>query len=124
MQILKFSHLSLSNLIKFLHINDNYPQYKNICIKNLRGKGGYLYEDNMWNFCNFSKLLLCLFKNKICDLEKILNNNSDKIKDYIINNIQKLIENYDEDSDTFIKNNKNNIINLLYNGTKNYKITK
>jgi uncharacterized C2H2 Zn-finger protein len=78
LQILKFSNLSLSNLIKYLHINDNYPQYKNICIKNLRGKGGYLYEDNMWNFCNFEKLLLCLFKNKICDLEKILNNNSDK----------------------------------------------
>ena len=33
-------------------------------------------------------------------------------------------KNYDEDSDTFIKNNKDNIINLLYNGTKNYKITK
>jgi hypothetical protein len=43
---------------------------------------------------------------------------------YMIQNIQKLIENYDEDTYTFIKNNKDNIINLLYNGTKNYKINK
>ena len=47
----------------------------------------------MWNFCNF---------------EKILNNNSDKIKDY-------MIEKYDEDSDTFIKNNINDfILNICY----------
>ena len=38
------------------------------------------------------------------------------------NYIQNLIENYTDDMDTFIKNNKDNIINMLYNNTKNYKI--
>ena len=120
-RILKSNKQCISNLIKFLHINDRLPEYKNICIKNLRGKGGYLYEGNKWLHCNFENLLMILFKNKINDLEKILNSNEGLIN-YNNNYIQNLIENYTDDMDTFIKNNKDNIINMLYNNTKNYKI--
>jgi hypothetical protein len=67
--------------------------------------------------CNFENLLIILFKNKINDLEKILNNNEGLIN-YNNNYIQNLIENYTDDMDdsaeTFIKNNKDNIINMLY----------
>jgi len=120
-RILKSNKQCVSNLIKFLHINDRLPEYKNICVKNLRGKGGYLYEGNKWLHCNFENLLMILFKNKINDLEKILNNN-EGLNNYNNNYIQNLIENYTDDMDTFIKNNKDNIINMLYNNTKNYKI--
>ena len=120
-RILKSNKQCVSNLIKFLHINDRLPEYKNICIKNLRGKGGYLYEGNRWLHCNFENLLIILFKNKINDLEKILNSNEGLIN-FNNNYIQNLIENYTDDMDTFIKNNKDNIINMLYNNTKNYKI--
>jgi len=120
-RILKSNKQCVSNLIKFLHINDRLPEYKNICIKNLRGKGGYLYEGNRWLHCNFENLLIILFKNKINDLEKILNSNEGLIS-FNNNYIQNLIENYTDDMDTFIKNNKDNIINMLYNNTKNYKI--
>ena len=58
----------------------------------------------------------------INDLKKIRSNNED-LSEYYFNNIQKLIDNYDEDINIFIKNNKDNIINMLYNNTKNYKIT-
>ena len=120
-RILKSNKQCVSNLIKFLHINDRLPEYKNICIKNLRGKGGYLYEGDKWLHCNFENLLIILFKNKINDLEKILNSNEGLIS-FNNNYIQNLIENYTDDMDTFIKNNKDNIINMLYNNTKNYKI--
>jgi uncharacterized C2H2 Zn-finger protein len=120
-RILKSNKQCVSNLIKFLHINDRLPEYKNICVKNLRGKGGYLYEGNKWLHCNFENLLMILFKNKINDLEKILNSNEGLIN-YNNNYIQNLIENYTDDMETFIKNNKDNIINMLYNNTKNYKI--
>jgi len=120
-RILKSNKQCIANLIKFLHINDRLPEYKNICVKNLRGKGGYLYEGNKWLHCNFENLLMILFKNKINDLEKILNSNEGLIH-YNNNYIQNLIENYTDDMDTFIKNNKDNIINMLYNNTKNYKI--
>jgi len=120
-RILKSNKQCVSNLIKFLHINDRLPEYKNICVKNLRGKGGYLYEGNRWLHCNFENLLIILFKNKINDLEKILNNNEGLIN-FNNNYIQNLIENYTDDMDSFIKNNKDNIINMLYNNTKNYKI--
>ena len=120
-RILKSNKQCVSNLIKFLHINDRLPEYKNICVKNLRGKGGYLYEGNKWLHCNFENLLMILFKNKINDLEKILNCN-EGLLNYNNNYIQNLIENYTDDMDTFIKNNKDNIINMLYNNTKNYKI--
>ena len=120
-RILKSNKQCIANLIKFLHINDRLPEYKNICIKNLRGKGGYLYEGNKWLHCNFENLLMILFKNKINDLEKILNCN-EGLLNYNNNYIQNLIENYTDDMDTFIKNNKDNIINMLYNNTKNYKI--
>ena len=120
-RILKSNKQCVSNLIKFLHINDRLPEYKNICIKNLRGKGGYLYEGDKWLHCNFENLLIILFKNKINDLEKILNNNEGLIN-FNNNYIQNLIENYTDDMDSFIKNNKDNIINMLYNNTKNYKI--
>ena len=120
-RILKSNKQCVSNLIKFLHINDRLPEYKNICIKNLRGKGGYLYEGNKWLHCNFENLLIILFKNKINDLEKILNSNEGLIN-FNNNYIQNLIENYTDDMDTFIKNNKDNIINMLYNNTKKYKI--
>jgi uncharacterized C2H2 Zn-finger protein len=120
-RILKSNKQCIANLIKFLHINDRLPEYKNICIKNLRGKGGYFYEGNKWLHCNFENLLMILFKNKINDLEKILNCN-EGLLNYNNNYIQNLIENYTDDMDTFIKNNKDNIINMLYNNTKNYKI--
>ena len=122
LKICKSNKQCMSNLIKYLHVNDRLPQYKNICIKNLRGKGGYLYEGNKWSHCNFENLLTILFKNKINDLEKIKSNN-EELSDFYIQNIQNLIDNYDDDIDNFIKNNKNNIINMLYNNTKNYKIT-
>ena len=120
-RILKSNKQCIANLIKFLHINDRLPEYKNICIKNLRGEGGYFYEGNKWLHCNFENLLMILFKNKINDLEKILNCN-EGLLNYNNNYIQNLIENYTDDMDTFIKNNKDNIINMLYNNTKNYKI--
>jgi len=104
-RILKSNKQCVSNLIKFLHTNDRLPEYKNICVKNLRGKGGYLYEGNKWLHCNFENLLMILFKNKINDLEKILNSNEGLIN-YNNNYIQNLIENYTDDMDTFIKNNK------------------
>jgi hypothetical protein len=123
LKICKSNKQCMSNLIKYLHINDRLPQYKNICIKNLRGKGGYLYEGNKWSHCNFENLLTILFKNKINDLEKIKSNN-EELSNFYLQNIQNLIDNYDDDIDTFIKNNKDAIINMLYNNTKNYKITK
>jgi uncharacterized C2H2 Zn-finger protein len=120
-KILKSNKQCISNLIKYLHINDRLPEYKNICIKNLRGKGGYLYEGNKWLHCNFENLLMILFKNKMNDLEKILNSN-DELNEYYVNNIKYMIDTYEDDTDMFIKNNKDNIINMLYNNTKNYKI--
>jgi len=121
--ILKYSNRSISNLIKCLHINDKLPQYKNICIKNLRGKGGYLFENNKWTHLNYDVLLMMLFNRKFSDLNKILDeNNNENISKFYQDNIQKLIHNYDENNDEFIKKNKDNIINLLYNNTKNYKI--
>jgi hypothetical protein len=119
--ILKYSKQSMSNLIKYLHINDRMPEYKNVCVKNLRGKGGYLYEDNKWMHLNYNILLMILFKNKINDLDKILAEN-ENLNISSSKNIQGLIDNYTDDMDTFIKNNKENIINMLYNHTKNYKI--
>jgi uncharacterized C2H2 Zn-finger protein len=121
--ILKYSNRSIFNLIKCLHINDKLPQYKNICIKNLRGKGGYLFENNKWNHLNYDVLLMMLFNRKFSDLNKILDENSNEnICKFYKDNIQKLIENYDDNNVEFIKKNKDNIINLLYNNTKNYKI--
>ena len=119
--ILKYSKQSMANLIKYLHINDRMPEYKNVCVKNLRGKGGYLYEDNKWMHLNYNILLMILFKNKINDLDKILAEN-ENINISSSKNIQGLIDNYTDDMDTFIKNNKEAIINMLYNHTKNYKI--
>jgi uncharacterized C2H2 Zn-finger protein/glutaredoxin-related protein len=119
--ILKYSKQSMANLIKYLHINDRMPEYKNVCVKNLRGKGGYLYEDNKWMHLNYNILLMILFKNKINDLDKILAEN-ENLNISSSKNIQGLIDNYTDDMDTFIKNNKENIINMLYNHTKNYKI--
>jgi len=119
--ILKYSKQSMANLIKYLHINDRIPEYKNVCVKNLRGKGGYLYEDNKWMHLNYNILLMILFKNKINDLDKILAEN-ENLNISSSKNIQGLIDNYTDDMDTFIKNNKENIINMLYNHTKNYKI--
>jgi len=122
--ILKYSNRSISNLIKYLHTNDKLSQYKNICIKNLRGKGGYLFENNKWHHLNYDVFLMMLFNKKISDLDKILSENetNENINKFYKDNIQKLIENYDDDNNEFIKKNKDNIINLLYNNTKNYKI--
>jgi len=119
--ILKYSKQSMANLIKYLHINDRIPEYKNVCVKNLRGKGGYLYEGNKWMHLNYNILLMILFKNKINDLDKILAEN-ENLNISSSKNIKVLIDNYTDDMDTFIKNNKENIINMLYNHTKNYKI--
>jgi hypothetical protein len=119
--ILKYSNQSLSSLIQYLHINDKIPEYKNVCIKNLRSNGGFIFENNKWTHLNFDIFLFHIFNKKITNLNRIVYNNEDLNNTYL-NNIKQLIENYDEDCDAFIKKYKNDIINLLYNNTKKYKL--
>jgi uncharacterized C2H2 Zn-finger protein len=121
LNILKYSNQSLTSLIQYLHINDRLPEYKNICIKNLRSNGGFIFENNKWIHLNFDIFLFHIFNKKITNLNRIIYNNDD-FNNIYLNNIKQLIDNYDEDNGAFIKKYKNDIINVLYNNTKKYKL--
>jgi hypothetical protein len=103
-------------LTRAVHFNPKYPEYHNIFIPKINEKYGMIYMDGNWKIIDKNELVEDIYENK---------------RDFIIQNLDKFIEQLDEfkkkslkrwlntdDDDISIKNTKNDIKMLLYNNRK------
>jgi len=95
-EILKQRYGCLPYLIKEAHLNDKYPQFKNILITNLQNNIAYKYDKTTKNFIavDKSELLNEVVGARMDDIESFFESNTDvldaKTKDCIENFISKM----------------------------------
>jgi hypothetical protein len=108
------------SMIRHIHANARLPQYQNVCVTNLRATGAYIFEDDNWNYRDYDHLLYMLMTARMSDLEEMIRD-EDLVREIRnISRVKAVVDNYWDDSDKFVKENKHRIINLLYNYTKNH----
>jgi hypothetical protein len=72
----------MGKLIKYTHLNDEYPQFQNIIITNAKGSQAYMYNKTLKKFilCDKMELLEDLIQYRFDDLIEFYNECKDKIK--------------------------------------------
>jgi hypothetical protein len=110
-------------MIKYVHINEKYPQYKNIMITNQQNNVAYRYDTNENKFIATDKNELVdeLISCRTADIEEFLDNNISRLDKKTITKIKEFINKitYDDKYDEF---KKKQIKLLIYNNRD--KITK
>lgn len=116
LKILNNGYQSFNKLIEYVHFNDNYPQFKNIAITNLKDNIAYKYDidDNKFIACKKDELLEDLMDIRTIDLEEILNENIDTINNVKVSKLKSSIEKL-YDKDNFYDNKKSDIKLMIYN---------
>jgi hypothetical protein len=120
--ILKCRHQCLSKLIKEVHFNDKYPQFKNILITNTQNNIAYKYDNKENNFVAIDKkeLLDDIISERIGDIEtfydnqlEFLDTKTKEVIDFFINKMDDNKSEYYEDKVKEIKfliyNNRNKV---------------
>jgi hypothetical protein len=107
------------SMIRHIHANDRLPQYQNVCVTNLRATGAYIFENNEWNYSDYDNILYLLMTARMSDLDELIRDKELAKEIRNISRVKAVVDNYWDDTDKFVKQNKHRIINLLYNYTKN-----
>jgi hypothetical protein len=116
--VLKSGDSCVISMIKHIHDNDRLPEFRNICVTNMRAAGGYVYEHNTWKFNNYDDMLHMLMNARMSDLEDLIRDEDITKEIMNINRIKEIVNDYWGDSDKFMKAHKQKIITALYNYTK------
>jgi len=91
--ILNEKHNSLEYMIKYVHFNDKYPQFKNIMITNQQNNIAYKYDstDNKFVAIDKNTLIDDLISSRMADLEEFLDNNIDRLDKKTVSKINEFI---------------------------------
>ena len=119
LKVLKQKYESLEYLVKHIHFNQQYPQFQNIAISNLKDNVAYKYDDNAKDFIAVTKeeLLNDLIENRMNDIHDFCNNN--EISEKLTEKVEKLADNMENEDYLFDK--KQQVKLIVYNGTSNKK---
>jgi hypothetical protein len=115
LDILNNRSLVLENLVKYIHFNENYPQFKNILITNLQNTVAHRYCDKTQQFIAIDKneLLNDIISERTDDIigffEEFENELNDKTKQLIEKFINEI------DNDNYKQHKKNKIKLIMYN---------
>ena len=99
-----------------VHFNDQYPEYKNVVISNMRDKYGKVYDGKKWIMKNKTDLIDDIYDDKKRFVEEQLENEeivSDLTKSQL-NALNRWLK-IDEDDDNKIKKLKSDIMLEIYN---------
>jgi hypothetical protein len=121
--ILNKKQQSLNHLIEYIHFNDNYPQFQNIALTNMKDNLAHMYveEKNQFITVNKDDLLDNVIDSRMMDIEDFYNNNENQLKNNTKDNIKKFIGKVYND-DKYYNFKKNDIKLLLYNNRCGFKI--
>jgi hypothetical protein len=107
------------SMIRYIHDNDRLPEYRNVCVTNMRSSGGYVYENNGWKFNSHEDIIYMLLNARMSDLQDLIRDEDVTQEIRNIQRVKHIVDDYWGDSDRFIKEHKQKIIGALYNYTKN-----
>lgn len=107
------------SMIRYIHDNDRLPEYRNVCVTNMRSSGGYVYENNAWKFNSHEDIIYMLLNARMSDLLDLIRDEDVTREIRNIQRVKHIVDDYWEDSDKFLKDHKQKIIGALYNYTKN-----
>ena len=118
----------LEELIQHVHLNDKYPQFQNIYIKDPNRNDIHVYDAEADDFIikDRDEEISDLIVNRVNDVRDFFEENQDELnnstKQYVENYMNKIEYNCDLDEETdYIKNRKNKVKRLLYNGRHKVK---
>jgi hypothetical protein len=116
--ILNKKHQSLNHMIEYVHFNNNFPQYKNIAITNMKDGLAYMYDKDKNKFIAIKKeeLLNTVIEMRMLDIEEFYSNNEDELDPKTKVNIKKFINKITND-DKYFEFKKSDIKLLLYNNS-------
>jgi hypothetical protein len=115
--ILKYRHQCLSKLIKEVHFNDKYPQFKNILITNTQNNIAYKYDNNENNFVAIDKkeLLDDIISERMGDIETFYDNQLDFLDNKTKEVIKFFINKMEDENSEYYENRVKEIKLLIYN---------
>ena len=124
LNVLDHRYNSLNYLIKYIHFNNKYPQFRNIKITNTQNTIGYKYDSKEKKFIAIDKdvLLEDLILERMGDIEDFYEelNEDDDMKELTKTVIEKFIKNMDE-SDSYKEKKKDEIKLIIYNNKEMVK---
>jgi hypothetical protein len=119
LNILNKKYQALYHLIKSVHFNDQFPQFKNIAITNNKTNEAHLYDSISKSFkiVDKNELITDLIEYRICDIEDFFNELEDKLDDNTKKIIEDVVDKRGNDTDTIDK-----VKLLVFNNKKNINI--
>ena len=114
--ILKKNYNCLTELVKLVHFNDEFPQFKSILITSVMNNVGYIYDDKEKQFIATTKdeLLETLITHRISDIVGFHETHFDKLTESQQNTIQRFIDKMEDNKD-FSESHKKEIKLIIYN---------
>ncbi len=114
--ILKKNYNCLSELVKMVHCNDAFPQFKSILITSVANNIGYIFDDKEKQFIATTKdeLLDKLILHRMSDIMGFHEAHFDELTEAQQNTIQRFIDKM-EDSKSFSETRKKAIKLIIYN---------
>lgn len=118
----------LEELIQHVHLNDKYPQFQNVYVKDPNRNDIHVYDDETGDFIikDRDEEISDLIVNRVNDVRDFFEENQDQLnnstKQYVENYMNKIEHHCDLDEETeYIKKKRNNVKRLLYNGRHKVK---
>ena len=120
MAILNQRFFCLDYMVKYIHFNDKFPQFKNILITNTQNKIAWRYNDDENKFLAVNKddLLESVIDNRISDITGFYEQLEDKLDDRTKTVIEKFLDKM-ENSETYKEMKKKDIKLIIYNNRDN-----
>ena len=117
LDVLSKRYKCLEYLVKQVHFNDNYPQFKNILITNTQNNIGYRYDkvDNKFIAINKSELLDDVITERMGDIETFYDNQSKYLDSKTKDIIHCFIDKMDDKSEKYYEQKMKDIKLVIYN---------
>jgi hypothetical protein len=116
-EILKQRYGCLPYLIREAHLNDKYPQFKNILITNLQNNIAYKYDKTTKNFIavDKSELLNEVVGARMEDIESFFESNTDVLDEKTKDCVEKFISKMESREGTYYDDKMKDVKLMIYN---------
>jgi hypothetical protein len=116
-EILKQRYGCLPYLIREAHLNDKYPQFKNILITNLQNNIAYKYDKTTKNFIavDKSELLNEVVGARMDDIESFFESNTDVLDEKTKDCVEKFISKMESREGTYYDDKMKDVKLMIYN---------
>ena len=115
--VLKNKFMCLDYIVKHVHFNDKYPQFKNIKITNTQNAIAYKYDNDAKKYIAIDKdeLLREIIDERMSDVSTFYETYVDELDSKTIEAMEKILNKINNNDTTYINQKKNDIKLIIYN---------